>query len=515
MQPGTTPFRDPIEGAMARRRDLLRSRRDDFVEMPDAIRQVYVSRWGRIGAAAGAALLGGAMLALIVAQLLPTALGPALLALAQAVLPGETPAAVATLAAGALVAAGFGTLLARTLAERAFARRTARCVFPSDDVYQDVEKLQHVTPASVGRSLALGVESTSVALPLLALALVLPPAALYLAEAIAVRGYPHVGSFEDMLLARGAALAAMAAAGALLAGILRIGLRSWTTRRLGRAALSVAGAGAAVAAMFGLLVPAVGAAGSLPLLGAGFGGLFVLGAGLLILVRRERATLGLADSEVAALDDSVGRSLAHIGRIAGGALRAGARAIAASPLGRAGARLLRTRPGALVRRPLVLAAASFAGGILVFQALASRPAAPPPTPTATVRAPAPATPGASTLAPAGTRGDHMIMQLGFDAPAPGPAFLPVLELPALAEPGLGWHVTVRASRSGLPILPEDTYIGLAPHPDQPLAYADWTFDLGCQVAPAIEWRAEPGGEWPAGSHTVQFTWTFDATPCEL
>jgi hypothetical protein len=513
MQPGTTPFRDPIEGAMARRRDLLRSRRDDFVEMPDAIRRVYVARWGRIGAAAGAALFGGVMLALIVAQLLPSALGPALLRLAQAVLPGETPAAVATLAAGAWMAAGFGTLLARALAERAFARRTARCVFPSDDVYQDVEKLQHVTPADVGRSLALGVESTSVALPLLALALILPPAALYLFEAIAARGYPHVGSFEDMLLARGAGLAALALAAVLLSAILRIGLRSWTTRRLGRAALLVAGVGAAIAAVVGAAVRLDGGPNLYPLLGAGVGAISMLAAGFLLLVRRERAALGLADSDVAALDDSVGRSLGNIGRILGGALGAGGRAFAASPIGRAGARLLRTRPGALVRRPLVLAAASFAAGILAFQALASRPV--PPPPAATQARPAPTTPGASTLLPAGTVGGKMIMDLTFDGEAPGPAYFPALELPPLFEPGLGWRVTVRASRSGFDSLRRDAYLGLSPHPDQPVLYADWSFDLGCQEAPLIEWRAEPGGDWPSGPQTVQFSWTFDATPCEL
>ena len=51
-------YRDPTEGAAAKRQDLLRRRRDDLATMPHAIRRVVVARDARV--AAGLAMtIGG------------------------------------------------------------------------------------------------------------------------------------------------------------------------------------------------------------------------------------------------------------------------------------------------------------------------------------------------------------------------------------------------------------------------------------------------------------------------
>src|SRR5438093_79547 len=55
-------FRDPTEGALARRRELVRERRDDLAVMPHAIRRVVVARRAR--SAASLAILGTAVVAL-------------------------------------------------------------------------------------------------------------------------------------------------------------------------------------------------------------------------------------------------------------------------------------------------------------------------------------------------------------------------------------------------------------------------------------------------------------------
>ena len=57
-------FRDPTEGATARRADLLRRRRDELVMMPHAIRRVYVARRARTAASVTIAIVGAALLAI-------------------------------------------------------------------------------------------------------------------------------------------------------------------------------------------------------------------------------------------------------------------------------------------------------------------------------------------------------------------------------------------------------------------------------------------------------------------
>ena len=64
-------YRDRTDGALARRQDLLRKRRDELVLLPHAVRRVVVARAARAAASAAAiacgvfmVAFGGVMLAL-------------------------------------------------------------------------------------------------------------------------------------------------------------------------------------------------------------------------------------------------------------------------------------------------------------------------------------------------------------------------------------------------------------------------------------------------------------------
>ena len=54
----TDIYRDPTDGATARRVDLLRRRRDQLVTMPHAIRRVVVARGARMAASLAMAFIG-------------------------------------------------------------------------------------------------------------------------------------------------------------------------------------------------------------------------------------------------------------------------------------------------------------------------------------------------------------------------------------------------------------------------------------------------------------------------
>ena len=81
-------FRDRTEGAIARRQDLLRKRRDEFVTMPHVIRRVVVARAARKAAAT-------AMIVSSIAMLL-VAMSPTLAGYIARGLPGINPAVVST-----------------------------------------------------------------------------------------------------------------------------------------------------------------------------------------------------------------------------------------------------------------------------------------------------------------------------------------------------------------------------------------------------------------------------------
>src|SRR3954471_19945910 len=106
-------YRDPTDGAAARRQDLLGRRRDELVTMPHAIRRVVVARWARIVGSL-AAWLGGEVMVI-------AAVSPAIAAWLAHGLPGKEPAPLSTLLIAAWVLGLVAYWIARSAAEHRFA----------------------------------------------------------------------------------------------------------------------------------------------------------------------------------------------------------------------------------------------------------------------------------------------------------------------------------------------------------------------------------------------------------
>lgn len=228
-------YRDPTEGAAAKRQDLLRRRRDELATMPHAIRRVVVARAGR--RAAGIAMTVGG-LALVVAGVDAN--------IAQriaGVMPGIQPAPLSTLLAGGWLLATVAYLWARVRAEHRFAVAMSRFVLPTSNLEHDVERLDHEHTDEQARLLAHKMEVRSAAWPVLGAALLVPPTALYVAQAIGARGWPQISGFEHALGEYAWLFAKVGVAGAIAA----LALTHRVLRRTGALApitLAVLGLGA-------------------------------------------------------------------------------------------------------------------------------------------------------------------------------------------------------------------------------------------------------------------------------
>src|SRR5438445_8510835 len=165
-------FRDPTEGASARRQDLLRRRRDEFVMMPHAIRRVYVARRARSGAAIAVWLTGLALVA--------TMLSPKLAAFLTRGMPGINPAVLSTGVIAMWVIGVVAYFVARARCEHHFAVEISKTVLPGQDLAHDVERLANERPDDVGRGMAHKLEVRSSAWPVAALAMLLPATVLYI-----------------------------------------------------------------------------------------------------------------------------------------------------------------------------------------------------------------------------------------------------------------------------------------------------------------------------------------------
>jgi hypothetical protein len=178
----TDIYRDPTDGATARRVDLLRRRRDELVTMPHAVRRVVVARGARIAASAAMALVG--------ALLVASAASPRISKLVGHVLPPDDPAVIATALLAAWLAGALVYAIARAICEHRFAVAMTKCVLPGADLHEDLERLAHETPDEVARRMAHAREVSSAAMPVLAAALVGPATLAYIALAIRVHGWP-------------------------------------------------------------------------------------------------------------------------------------------------------------------------------------------------------------------------------------------------------------------------------------------------------------------------------------
>ena len=201
-------YRDPVEGAAARREHLLRHRRDELAEMPHALRRVVVARSARIGASVAAIGMGGMLVAF--------ALAPSAAAAVAHALPGRVAVLTALLGA-AWVAVPFAWWVARARAEHRYAVAMSRLVLPGDDLDHDLQRLDHERPDVAARAMALRLERRSVALPVLAAALVVPATAVYLFALASAGTWPMLAHVEDRLGAHAVPFALIALAGASVA----------------------------------------------------------------------------------------------------------------------------------------------------------------------------------------------------------------------------------------------------------------------------------------------------------
>jgi len=184
-------YRDRTEGAIARRQDLLRKRRDELVLTPHAVRRVVVARAAR-AAASMAAIVCGVFLVAV-------ALSPKLAAGVAHFLPGINPAVISTTVGATWILAVIAFAISRGRSEHRFAVAMSTYVLPGEDLDEDIERLSHERPDKVAREMAHRLEIASAALPVAAAALVLPATAIYLAQMIAVGGWPSTATYESDL----------------------------------------------------------------------------------------------------------------------------------------------------------------------------------------------------------------------------------------------------------------------------------------------------------------------------
>jgi hypothetical protein len=202
-------FRDPTEGASARRADLLRRRRDELVMMPHAIRRVYVARRARTAASAAIALFGTALLVV--------AAKPAWAGYLAKGLPGINPAVLCTLIIAMWIVGVLTYFAARAFDEHRFAIAMTRLVMPSHDINDDVERLSHENPDLAARDMAHWLEVRSAALPVLAAGVLLPVTALYAGAIYRTGGWPVIAQFEGAVAVHAKMLIGCAAVGGVLA----------------------------------------------------------------------------------------------------------------------------------------------------------------------------------------------------------------------------------------------------------------------------------------------------------
>ncbi len=198
-------YRDPTEGATAKRQDLLRRRRDELATMPHAIRRVVVSRNARASAGLGLTIGGVALLVFASSPRLTTAF--------DHVLPGVQPAGASTILCATWLLALAAYMISRSRSEHRFAVAMSRYVLPGDDLDHDLQRLDHEHPDEVARGMAHRREVASAAWPVLGAALAIPPILMYVAQAVRERSWPVMSTFERALGSHGSLFVAYGVAG--------------------------------------------------------------------------------------------------------------------------------------------------------------------------------------------------------------------------------------------------------------------------------------------------------------
>jgi hypothetical protein len=202
-------FRDRSEGVNARRLELLRRRRDEFVLMPHAIRRVYVARRARSAASLAIWLVGVATIV--------CALSPKLAAYVTKGMPGINPALLSTLVMAMWVVGIVAYFVARARCEHHFQVAMSKTVLPSENPDDDIDRLSNEHPDEVARGMAHRLEVRSSAWPVAAAAMVVPMTALYIYCGYKAHGWPVIADYEQSLAANAGTLLFIAIVGAFAA----------------------------------------------------------------------------------------------------------------------------------------------------------------------------------------------------------------------------------------------------------------------------------------------------------
>jgi hypothetical protein len=152
-------YRDDDFGARLHYDELLQQRERQLDQLDGPVARVYERRLGR--AAAGAAGIAGAS-ALVAASV---AVGADLM---------EKDGALSKILLGSWLVAGAAYLAGRLVAKHRIRPILQRMAQPSGDLRADLERLRDAEPSRAMRQLADGLERSSVALPLMTLALLMP-----------------------------------------------------------------------------------------------------------------------------------------------------------------------------------------------------------------------------------------------------------------------------------------------------------------------------------------------------
>lgn len=156
-------YRDNRPGAEARRGALLERRHLELALMPLSLERAFVHRVSRAAAGGVAALCA---LAIVVGLS-----EPALVEVADMMVPGRITFSLVSLAAAVVIL--FGYIAAGWVAERAFERRVREALATSGDPHRDLDALAR-GPLDHARALVRRADGWAVALPLLAVATLAP-----------------------------------------------------------------------------------------------------------------------------------------------------------------------------------------------------------------------------------------------------------------------------------------------------------------------------------------------------
>jgi hypothetical protein len=141
------------------------------------------------------------------------AVSPAVAVWIAHLLPGDEPAPLSTMLIAAWVIGLVAYWIARSAAEHRFAVTMQRTVLPGEDVFHDLERLDHVHPDEVARSMAHRLEVLSAALPVAAAATIVPATVAYIAMGVHSHGWPSERMYEEWVAGHAGALAWMALVG--------------------------------------------------------------------------------------------------------------------------------------------------------------------------------------------------------------------------------------------------------------------------------------------------------------